>query len=48
MISKPYAHAGLPAGEVQPGGLSDEKYDMSFVFETLRENVANTQKPLRV
>ena len=47
MVTKPYAHAGLAAGEAQKGRLSDENVDIALVFIAFDEHVANTQKPLR-
>ena len=47
-ITRPDAHAGLAAGEVQTGMLSDENVDISLDLVMFREHVAETQKPLRV
>ena len=33
MITRPYTHAGLAAGELQTGRLGDENVDISFGFE---------------
>ena len=46
-ITRPYAHAGLAAGDAQLGKLNDEKFDILLVFTAFCEHAAKTQKPLR-